>query len=120
MIHRMTASEYAAQICREICAVIEIINARQEKKMHPSNKVTLENLKEVVYWHRPNSEAIKKFETVAKASEEFMKVILENATDCADRSTALRCVREARMWTNAAISLDPANALPIDHERNNE
>lgn len=86
--------------------------------MHPSNKVTLENLKEVVYWHRPNAEAIKKFETIAKASEDFMKVILENVTDCADRSAALRAVREARMWSNAAVSLDPQSALPIDHDRN--
>lgn len=85
--------------------------------MHPSNKVTIENLKEVVYWHKPNAESIKKFETIAKASEEYMKVILENAPDCADRSTALRSVREARMWANAAVSLDPVNALPIDHER---
>lgn len=85
--------------------------------MHPSNKVTLENLKDVVYWHRPNADAVSKFETIAKASEEFMKVILENVPDCADRSTALRSVREARMWSNAGISLDPENALPISHER---
>lgn len=85
--------------------------------MHPSNKVTLENLKEVVYWHRPNAEAIKKFEAIAKASEVFMQLILESVADCADRSAALRCVREARMWSNAAISLDPASAMEIDHGR---
>lgn len=85
--------------------------------MHPSNKVTLENLKEVVYWHRPNQEAIMKFEKIAAASEAYMKVILENAPDCADRATALRNVREARMWSNSAISLDPASAMPISHSR---
>lgn len=86
--------------------------------MHPSNKVTLENLKEVVYWHRPNQEAIKKFETIAKASEAFMTAILENVPDCKDRDDALTAVRQARMWSNAAISLDPESALPIDHDRN--
>lgn len=85
--------------------------------MHPSNKITLENLKEVVYWHRPNQESIQKFEKIAAASEEFMKVILENVPDCADRATALREVRAARIWSNSAISLDPESELPISHSR---
>lgn len=85
--------------------------------MHPSNKVTQENLHQVVYWHRPTDAAIVKFEAIAKASEDFMKVILENAPDCADRSTALRDIRAAKMWANAAVSLDPVIGLPVDHER---
>ena len=85
--------------------------------MHPSNKVTLENLKSVVYWHRPSPEAVAKMEPIADACHNLMRVILENAPDCADRSAALRCVREARMWANAAIAIDPASALPIDHTR---
>ena len=85
--------------------------------MHPSNKITTENLKEVVYWHRPNSDAIAKFEMIAAASESFMQLILDCVPDCADRATALRNVREARMWSNAAISLDPASAMPISHSR---
>jgi len=85
--------------------------------MHPSNQITLENLKEVVYWHRPNLAAVTKFHDIALASEQFMQVILNLVPQCADRTAALRCVREARMWANAAISLDPESALPIDHER---
>lgn len=85
--------------------------------IHPSNRITLENLKQVVYWHKPNEEAVKKFECIAKASEEFMKIILENCPDCADRSAALRHARDARMTANSAISLDPESALPISHER---
>ena len=85
--------------------------------MHPSNKITLENLNEVVYWHRPNAAAIENFEAIAAASHAFMLLILNLAPDSADRSAALRCVREARMWTNSAISLDPASALPVDHAR---
>jgi D-hexose-6-phosphate mutarotase len=85
--------------------------------VHPSNKITKENLKEVVYWHRPNAEAVAKMEPIADACHALMLCILENAPDCADRSSALRCVREARMWANASIAIDPASALPIDHER---
>lgn len=82
--------------------------------MHPSNKVTLENLKECVYWHKPTAEKVPKFERIAKASEEFMRVLLEEVPDCADLSYALRAVRGARMWANAAISLDGGE---IDHTR---
>lgn len=85
--------------------------------MHPSNKISLENLKDVVYWHAPNEAAKKKFERIAWASEEFMKVILEECPDCADRSAALRHARDARMTANSAVSLDPATALPISHDR---
>lgn len=84
---------------------------------HPSNKVTKENLKQVVHWHRPNQESIQKMEKIAAASEVLMETILDNAPDCADRATALRSVREARMWSNSAISLDPDSALPISHSR---
>lgn len=82
--------------------------------MHASNKITLENLKEVVYWHKPTSDKVPKFEAIAKCSEEFMRLILELVPDCADRSAALRNIREARMWANSAISIDNGN---IDHSR---
>lgn len=81
---------------------------------HPSNKITLENLKDVVYWHAPTPEKVKSFECIAKCSEDFMTVILNHVPDCADRSAALRAVREARMWANSAISLDNGT---IDHTR---
>jgi hypothetical protein len=89
----------------------------QQTPMHPSNKVTLENLRDVVYWHRPSPDAVAKMEPIADACHALMETILRNAPDCADRSTALRAVREARMWANAAIAIDPASALPIDHTR---
>lgn len=74
--------------------------------MHASNKITLENLKEVVYWHPPTPEKAKRYEIIAMGCEAFMRIILENAPDCADRSTALRCVREARMWANASVAIE--------------
>jgi len=82
--------------------------------MHASNKVTLENLKEAVYWHKPTEEKVPKFEKIAKACEDYLRVILECAPDCADRSTAIRDARSARMWANSAISIDNGE---IDHTR---
>lgn len=82
--------------------------------MHPSNRITLENLDSAVFWHKPSGDKPEKYEKIAHASKAFMQVILENAPDCADRSAALRCVREARMWANSSIALDNGE---IDHTR---
>jgi hypothetical protein len=82
---------------------------------HPSNKVTLENLKEVVYWHKPSEDQVKRMEGIAQHCETLMMRILYHVPDCADRTVALRCIREARMWANSAIVL--GTDVPIDHER---
>jgi hypothetical protein len=74
--------------------------------MHPSNKITHENLKKAVYWQAPTAEKSTKYQAIAQASEVLMSTILDLAPDCADRTTALRAVREARMWANASIALE--------------
>lgn len=74
--------------------------------MHPSNKITAENLHHAVYWHQPTPEKAEKYKHIADACFDFMSSILIHAPDCADRSTALRCAREARMWANSSVALD--------------
>lgn len=76
--------------------------------MHPSNKITLDNLHHAVYWHQPTPQKAEKYKAIADACYDFMKVIIEQAPDCADRTAALRCAREARMWANSSIALDNA------------
>jgi len=44
------------------------------------------------------------FEVMA-AAREFFKVVLINAPASADRSAALRSIREANMWARSAIAL---------------
>lgn len=83
--------------------------------MHPSNKVTVENLHDVIYWHKPSTDQILRMEQIARQCEAMMGCILNSCPDCADRATALRAVREARMWSNASIALEPNS--PIDHTR---
>jgi hypothetical protein len=85
--------------------------------MHPSNKITIENMKDLIYWHRPSPEQVTLMEEIAKASEALMERILMACPDSADRSTALRKVREARMWANSSIVLDPKSNVHIDHTR---
>lgn len=74
---------------------------------HPSNKITNENVHDVVRYHAPTEVQKQKHEILAAAAEAFMQAILSYSPDCADRSTALRKVREAKMWASAAVALEP-------------
>ena len=87
---------------------------------HPSNKITEENLKEVIYWHKPTHDQINWMESIAYSAEKLMEKILGYCPDCADRNEALRCVRNARMWANASIAIDPVHEAEIDHLRGSE
>ena len=41
---------------------------------------------------------------IRKALADAVKVIIESAPPCPDRTTAIRLCREARMWGNSAIT----------------
>ena len=73
---------------------------------HPSNKITLENVADVVHYHKPTESQVKVHEDLAFAAERLIEHILTLVPDCADRSTAIRCVREAKMWASAAVALE--------------
>lgn len=74
--------------------------------MHPSNKVNLKNLKEILSPTNQNDDdKMPRYEMVEAGCEAFMRIILENVPDCADRTAALRSVREAQIWSNIAIAL---------------
>ena len=77
-----------------------------EELMHPSNKVTLENVKSVVRYHRPTGDQARRHEALSAATEHFLVAILENCPDCADRSAAIRHARDAKMTASAAIALE--------------
>jgi len=63
--------------------------------------------RQFVYTYQPPREdQIPKFIVVQKALLEAAKVVEENCPSCADRSHALRLLRDVRMWANAAIALD--------------
>lgn len=84
----------------------------ENRPQHPSNKITLENCGDVVRYHAPTAEQIRQHELLAAGAEYFLRAILLNAPDSADRSTALRKVREAKMYASAAVAIDPAVARP--------
>jgi hypothetical protein len=57
-------------------------------------------------YHRPTPDQIPKYEAIRKAALVFAEVIEANVPGCADRSAAVRKLREAVMTANAAIALE--------------
>jgi hypothetical protein len=68
--------------------------------------VTLDNVKEVFTYHGPSAEQTEKMEVLRELQIALAKEILRLVPDCADRSAALRKLREVRMDCNAAIVLN--------------
>lgn len=73
------------------------------KKLQPGSP---EYLAEVFTYHAPTPEQIPKYHAVREAARAFAEVIVANCPPSADRSDALRKIREAAMTANSAIALD--------------
>jgi len=56
--------------------------------------------------HAPSDEQIDKYQDLRHSAKYFALSILGNCPDSADRSDAIRKVREALMIANASIALD--------------
>jgi hypothetical protein len=57
-------------------------------------------------YHKPEPGQQEKYEAIRAAGLAFAKVIVDNAPPSADRSDAIRKVREAVFTANAAIACD--------------
>jgi hypothetical protein len=68
-------------------------------------RLTLENVEEIFTYQPADAEQLEAFDDVRAALIEAARVILQRVPDCADRSVALRKLREARMDANSAIAL---------------
>ena len=65
-----------------------------------------EILAELFEYHPPTAETLPKFQAINQAAKNFAEVVLQNCPAGADRSIALNCIRNARMFANAAIALN--------------
>lgn len=82
--------------------------------MHASNKITLENVKDAIYFKQPDATQQAKIDKINLASEALMRVILENVQDCADRTVALREARLAHAWSLIAVWISKPTDKPDD------
>jgi hypothetical protein len=65
-----------------------------------------EILHELFSYHPPTPNTLPKFAAINQAAKNFAEIILQNCPPSADRSDAIRRIREARMTANAAIALN--------------
>jgi hypothetical protein len=49
---------------------------------------------------------VPKYQAINEAAKAFAKAVIANTSPCADQTSAIRKIRDARMWANAAIALD--------------
>lgn len=70
--------------------------------------IKLEDLDEIFTYHAPTESDVARYEAIRGAGKAFAKAILENTPQCADQTMAVRVVREAVMWANAAVALKGA------------
>ena len=76
-------------------AELEAIKERQE----------LDKLREAFKYHAPEQDQVYKYQCLREAALNFALTIRKMCPDCADRSTAIRKVREACFTANASIAL---------------
>jgi hypothetical protein len=57
------------------------------------------------YYHEAKDQATRDaYKAINDAALEFARVIIGNSPSSPDQTVAVRAVREARMWANAAIA----------------
>lgn len=66
----------------------------------------MDALARIFTYHKPSPEQLPKLEKLRAAALEFARVIEANVPNCADRSAAIRKIREAVMTANAALVLE--------------
>lgn len=74
--------------------------------MHPSNEVTTENVATVFQYHPPSEAQKERYVELRRSAEFFASRVLELCPRSADRSAAIRKIREALMVANASIALE--------------
>lgn len=57
-------------------------------------------------YHAPNELTVPKYAAINQAAKNFAEVVLANCPRGADRSAAIRQIREARMTANASVALN--------------
>ena len=65
-----------------------------------------EILAELFTYHPPTEAQLPKYAAINQAAKNFAEVVLQNCPGSADRSAAIRLIRDARMTANASIALN--------------
>jgi hypothetical protein len=65
-----------------------------------------QTLAELFKYHAPNESTLPKYSAINQAAKNFAEIVLQNCPPSADRSAAIRLIRDARMTANASVALN--------------
>lgn len=65
----------------------------------------INHLEEVFKYHAPDDDQKESYEAIRESAKQFALVIGDNCPPCADRTAAVRLLRECVMTANASIAL---------------
>jgi hypothetical protein len=63
------------------------------------------NIEDVFSYHSPDANELDSIYKIRKVAMAFAKVVIEETPTCADQSHAIRSIRTALMFANAAVVL---------------
>ena len=70
------------------------------------NETTItEKIEDVFTYHAPDAQDLQNYQNIRESAKKLVEVIIMSAPASADRTAAIRKVREAVMTANAAIAL---------------
>lgn len=79
--------------------------ANDKKDELIENPALISWLDDTFSYHAPEGDQLERYARIRSKAKEFAAVVLANCPSSADRSAALRKVREAVMTANASIAL---------------
>lgn len=90
---------------------------RIDRAEEEGDEVTKEEIENIFSYHKPNQSQVPKYEAIREGAKAFAKVVIENCPSSADRSAAIRLLRECVMTANASIALDVTAPEPPEGSR---
>lgn len=70
----------------------------------PVSVPTSSDLENWFTYHAPTPDQVDKYSSIRIAAKSFAKIVMDNCPPGADRTTAIRKIREAVMTANASIA----------------
>ncbi len=86
------------------------MTSREKHEGHKVREVTTEESAALDNWftyHAPKPDQVQRYQTVRDAARCFGQTIMDNCEPSADRTSALRNLRETVMQVNQAIACEP-------------
>lgn len=74
---------------------------------HPSNRPGPRDVDTIFTYHPPHPDQVPKYTAIRDGAKAFAAILMEHVPECADRTDAIRKLREVVMTANAAVALDP-------------